>query len=127
MNLVRNKGLMDSINMLKLINIANKRYLLKLLESVMANAKIKNPDVDLKTLFITKAIVDEGPRIKRMMPRARGRADVILKRMSHINIEIEMPEKIEANDKKVKAKAKVKTKTKAESKIKAKAKSKGKK
>lgn len=94
-NLTRNKGLMESINMLKLINIANKKYLIKLLQSVMANAKIKNPDVDLNTLHITKITVNEGPRLKRMMPRARGKADVIKKRQSHINVEIKMPEKKE--------------------------------
>lgn len=91
-NLVRNKSLIESINMLKLINIANKRFLITLLNSIKANAKITNPDVKLEDLFIKKIIVNEGPRLKRMKPRARGKADVIKRKMSHIEVEIEMPE-----------------------------------
>ena len=39
-----------------------------------------------------KILINEGPRLKRMKPRARGRADVIKRRISHINIEVEMPD-----------------------------------
>ena len=91
-NLVRNKTLIDSITMLKLINIGNKKYLVKLLESIKANAKIKNPDVNLDDLLIKRIVVNEGPRLKRTKPRARGRADVIKRRISHIEVEVEMPE-----------------------------------
>lgn len=85
-NLVRNKGLMEGITLLKFLKIANKKYLIKLLESVKANAKIKNPDVDTGTLLIKRIVVQEGPRMKRVMPRARGRADVIRKRICHIQV-----------------------------------------
>ncbi len=85
-NFVRNKKLMESITLLKFLNIANKKYLIKLLESMVANAKIKNPDIDLNSLYIKKIIVQEGPRLKRVMPRARGRADVIHKRICHIKV-----------------------------------------
>ncbi len=91
-NLVRNKGLMEGINILKLMNIFNKKYLIKLLESVKANAKIKNPDVNLGDLLINRIIVNEGPRLKRMRPRARGRSSLIMRRISHIEVEVEMPE-----------------------------------
>ena len=53
-NLVRKKNLLDSIHLLKFLNIGNKKYLIKLLNSVKANAKIKNPDVDLKKLSINR-------------------------------------------------------------------------
>jgi len=92
-NLVRNKGLLESLEMLKLLNVGNKKYLIKLLESVQANAKIKNPDVNLKELVIKTIVVNEGPRLKRIKPRARGRADIIKRRISHIEVEVEMPEK----------------------------------
>ncbi len=108
-NIVRNKGLMESINILKLLRIVNKKYLLKLLESVKANARIKNPDVDLNALHISKIIVNEGSRLKRMKPRARGRADVIKKRLSHIEVEVEMPEKVLEDKKDKKDKKAVKT------------------
>ncbi|MDD5066538.1 MAG: 50S ribosomal protein L22 [bacterium] len=87
-NLVRRKGLIDSINILKFLKIANKKYLIKLLESIKANAKIKNPDINLDTLNIKEIVVQEGPRLKRVMPRARGRADVIKKRICHIIVKV---------------------------------------
>lgn len=95
-NMVRDKSLMESINMLKFLNISNKKYLIKLLESIKANAKIKNPDVDLKTLEIKEIFVQEGPRMKRVMPRARGRADIIKKRICHIKVKV-TDNKIETN------------------------------
>jgi len=57
----------------------------KLLESAISNAE-HNQGADIDELKVSKIFVDEGPRFKRMRPRARGRADVIVKRMSHITI-----------------------------------------
>ncbi|KJU81498.1 Ribosomal protein L22, bacterial-type [Candidatus Magnetobacterium bavaricum] len=57
----------------------------KLLKSAMANAehkKIAEPD----DMNITLAYVDQGPTMKRIMPRAMGRANVIKKRTSHITL-----------------------------------------
>ncbi len=93
-NLIRNKGLIEALNILKFLTMANKRYVVKLLESIKANAKIKNPDVKLEELLLAKIVVNEGPMLKRMRPRARGRSDVILRRISHIEVEVEMPEPI---------------------------------
>ena len=57
----------------------------KLLESAISNAE-HNEGADIDELKVSKIFVDEGPRYKRVQPRARGRADVIVKRMSHITI-----------------------------------------
>ena len=57
----------------------------KLLESAISNAE-HNEGADIDELKVSKIFVDEGPRQKRVQPRARGRADVIVKRMSHITI-----------------------------------------
>jgi len=57
----------------------------KLLESAISNAE-HNEGADIDELKVSKIFVDEGPRQKRVSPRARGRADVIVKRMSHITI-----------------------------------------
>ncbi len=57
----------------------------KLLESAISNAE-HNEGADIDELKVSKIFVDEGPRHKRVSPRARGRADVIVKRMSHITI-----------------------------------------
>lgn len=58
---------------------------LKLLNSALANAK----DVaqkDGSTLFISKITVDEGPTLKRILPRAKGKADRMMKRLSHVTL-----------------------------------------
>ncbi|MCG7532234.1 50S ribosomal protein L22 [Psychrobium sp. MM17-31] len=57
----------------------------KVLESAMANAE-HNEGADIDELVVAKVFVDEGPTMKRIMPRAKGRADRILKRSSHISV-----------------------------------------
>ena len=58
--------------------------LLKLLRSARANAKEKK--MNLEALYVQSIMVDEGPMLKRMLPRARGSASPIQKKMSHIKI-----------------------------------------
>ncbi|MFP4022327.1 MAG: 50S ribosomal protein L22 [Candidatus Paceibacterota bacterium] len=70
--------------------------LLKLLRSAEANAHNKNMEEGLK---ISRLWVDEGPTLFRMMPRAHGRAFVIRKRTSHINIVLTQKETNEGNKK----------------------------
>lgn len=62
--------------------------LLKLLNSAVANAK-NNFHLDETGLYISKITVDEGPKYKRFMPRARGQAYEIQKKTSHINLVLE--------------------------------------
>jgi large subunit ribosomal protein L22 len=57
----------------------------KVLESAIANAE-HNEGADIDELVVATAFVDAGPTMKRIMPRAKGRADRILKRTSHIKI-----------------------------------------
>lgn len=57
----------------------------KVLDSAIANAD-HNYGIDIDRLFIKKIFVDEGSTMKRMLPRAKGRSDRILKRTSHITI-----------------------------------------
>lgn len=57
----------------------------KLLYSAVANAE-HNQRMDVDVLKILTIVVDEGPRMKRWMPRAKGRATPILKRSSHITV-----------------------------------------
>jgi len=67
----------------------NPRYasevILKLLNSAIANAE-NNMGLDRKKLYIADCRADKGPTLKRMQPRAQGRAYRIEKRMSHISI-----------------------------------------
>ena len=57
----------------------------KVLESAIANAE-HNEGADIDDLRVAKIFVDEGPVMKRVMPRAKGRADRILNRSSHITV-----------------------------------------
>ncbi|MEL0628518.1 50S ribosomal protein L22 [Psychromonas aquatilis] len=57
----------------------------KVVDSAIANAE-HNEDADIDELVITKICVDEGPTMKRIMPRAKGRADRIMKRSCHITV-----------------------------------------
>ncbi|RWU11730.1 50S ribosomal protein L22 [Pseudidiomarina gelatinasegens] len=57
----------------------------KVLESAIANAE-HNEGADIDELKVAKIMVDEGPTMKRIKPRAKGRADRILKRTSHITV-----------------------------------------
>ncbi len=64
----------------------------KTLRSAVANAEYaareNNTSLDVDALYITRAVVNEGPKLKRFMPAAMGRATPIQKRTSHIEIEV---------------------------------------
>ena len=73
---------------LELLQFSPKKgaaILKKVLNSAIANAE-HNEGADIDELKITKVYVDQGPTMKRIMPRAKGRADRILKRTSHITL-----------------------------------------
>ena len=57
----------------------------KVLESAIANAE-HNDGADIDELIVAKVFVDEGPTMKRIKPRAKGRADRVFKRSSHITV-----------------------------------------
>jgi large subunit ribosomal protein L22 len=63
------------------------RIILKLLRSAMANAQQKGV-ADLDRLFVSELQINEGPRIKRFMPRAQGRADGRWTRTSHVVLKL---------------------------------------
>jgi len=84
-NLIRGKKVERALNILIFSNKKASVLLKKVLESAIANAEHNN-GIDIDTLRITKILIDEGPTMKRTMPRAKGRADRILKRTSHITI-----------------------------------------
>jgi large subunit ribosomal protein L22 len=59
--------------------------ILKVLKSAMANAE-HNVGLDVDSLYVSQIMVDEGPSLKRIRARAKGRADRITKRTSHITV-----------------------------------------
>lgn len=61
------------------------RLMKKVLDSAIANAE-HNEGADIDELTVSRVFVDEGPTYKRIMPRAKGRANRIMKRTSHITV-----------------------------------------
>ncbi len=86
-NLIRGMNLEDAHRTLFLQTVKPARVILKLLKSAMANAE-QTGVASMDRLFISEITVDNGPRIKRFLPRAQGRADQREKKMSHIQIKL---------------------------------------
>ncbi len=84
-NLVRGKKISDAINIVSFMPQTAARTVKKLLKSALVNAS-QRKGIDQEGLYVEKIFVDEGPRLKRFRPRSMGRADTILKRMSHITV-----------------------------------------
>lgn len=85
-DLIRGKRAAEAMSVLKFMPYRGAPFIAKLLKSAMANAEQKNASVDIDALLIKTALVDQGPVMKRMEPRAMGRSNVIKKRTSHITI-----------------------------------------
>ncbi|VFP86184.1 50S ribosomal protein L22 [Buchnera aphidicola (Cinara pseudotaxifoliae)] len=84
-NIIRGKKALLALRILSSVNKKSALLMKKLLQSALANAE-HNYGVDLKILIISQIFVNGGSSMKRMMPRAKGRADRILKRTSHATI-----------------------------------------
>ncbi len=87
-DLIQNKQVEEAMRILDFVRSDNARRIRKVLKSAISNAQ-NNLELDSKTLYVKKALVDKGPTFKRMKPRARGRADSIKKRTSHITVILE--------------------------------------
>lgn len=84
-DLVRGKDVATAINTLRFMPKKGARILRKVIESALANAS-QNEAIDVDTLYVKTIFIDGGPMLKRIMPRAQGRANRILKRSSHITV-----------------------------------------
>ncbi len=96
-DLVRGKGAVQAQSILRFTTNRSAKPLLKLLKSAVSNAK-NSFQIEEANLYVAKITVDEGPKYKRFMPRARGQAYEIQKKTSHINLVLGL------SDKKVKVK-----------------------
>ena len=83
---VRGKSVSQALSILGFTRKKAALPVQKLLKSAVANAAENEGIHDVDTLTIDRIMVDEGPTLKRFMPRARGRATPIRKRTSHIRI-----------------------------------------
>ena len=85
LDLIRNKPADEAMAILKFTPKAACEPLEKLLKSAIANAE-NNFDMDASRLYVAECTVSQGPTLKRIRPRAHGRAFRINKKTSHINL-----------------------------------------
>jgi large subunit ribosomal protein L22 len=90
---IRGKSVNDALSYLAFSKKHAAKQIEKTLRSAVANAenaaRLANDSLDVDELVITRAVVNEGPKLKRFTPAAMGRATPIQKRTSHVEIEIE--------------------------------------
>jgi large subunit ribosomal protein L22 len=85
LDLIRGKDAGTAMAILKNTPKGASEYLIKLLGSAIANAE-NNFHMDVTKLYVSECFVTPGPTLKRIMPRAKGSADRINKRTSHVTI-----------------------------------------
>ncbi len=84
-DLIRNKTALEALAILKFTPKAASELVEKLLKSAIANAE-NNFGMDVEKLYVSEIFANQGPTLKRVRPRAQGRAFRIRKRTSHITV-----------------------------------------
>jgi large subunit ribosomal protein L22 len=82
---IRGRPVAEAEAVLRFLPSRAARVVAKVLRSAVANAE-NNLDLDRSALVVARAFVDRGPSVKRVQPRARGRADILARRSSHITV-----------------------------------------
>jgi large subunit ribosomal protein L22 len=86
-DLIRGKGVYDALSTLRYTEKRGAAIIEKLIESALSNIESAGT-MDVDNLLVSRAWVNEGPTLRRFMPRARGRATRIRKRTCHIHLEL---------------------------------------
>lgn len=84
-DLVRGKDVNEALAILKFTPRYASEIISKVIKSAAANAE-NNHEMDADKLYISHIVANQGPTMKRFMPRAQGRATEIRKRTSHIEV-----------------------------------------
>jgi large subunit ribosomal protein L22 len=84
---IRGKSVEEALDLLQFSGRKGADIIKKVLESAIANAE-HNDGADVDELKVSTIFVDEGMTMKRIRPRAKGRADRILKRSCHITVKV---------------------------------------
>jgi len=84
-DVVRGMGVDQAITTLRFMPKKGAAIIQKVLESAVANAT-QDDQTDVDSLYVKKIVIDGGPSLKRIRPRAQGRATRIIKRTSHITV-----------------------------------------
>lgn len=91
-DLVRGKDASEAVELLTFLNKKSAPMIRKLVESAIANAEVaaerSNAELDIDDLYVRTIYVDGGPTLRRFRPRAQGRATKIIKKTSHITVEL---------------------------------------
>jgi large subunit ribosomal protein L22 len=88
-DLVRRKPYAEAVSLLENMPHKGARLIRKTMVSAASNALNRDKKLDEDMLYIREIMVDEGPRMKRVWFRGRGRADMLLKRMCHITVVVD--------------------------------------
>lgn len=88
-DLVRRKSYADALAELDVIPNKGAKMIKKVIQSAAANALSLNKKLDEEMLYVKELQVNDGPRLKRMWARAKGKRDILLKRMSHISVVVD--------------------------------------
>ena len=86
-DLIRSKSVNDARLQLSMLGTPAAKEILKILNSAIANAS-NNESISEDELYVTKIFADNGPRLKRFKPKARGRAGAFDRPSSHLTIEV---------------------------------------
>ncbi len=92
-DMIRGKNVSEALSLLHFAPQRAAKLLYKVVRSAQANAEDRGVD-DVDSLYVTRAWVDEGVRLKRWRPRSRGMANGRLRRRSHLCVELD----VEANE-----------------------------
>jgi large subunit ribosomal protein L22 len=91
-DLIRGRNVNDAFSILKFSKKGAAKQVSKVLLSAVSNARAKalraDTRLDEDSLFVSYAVVDEGPTLKRFQPGAQGRATPLNKRTSHVTIRV---------------------------------------
>ncbi|MDR2786443.1 MAG: 50S ribosomal protein L22 [Treponema sp.] len=88
-DMIRRRPYPEAISLLANMPHKGARLIGKVVKSAAAAALGQNKQLDEDMLYVRDVLVDEGPRMKRIWFRARGRADMLLKRMCHITVVVD--------------------------------------
>jgi large subunit ribosomal protein L22 len=87
-DLIRSRPYPEAMSVLENMPHKGARLIRKTLKSAASNALDRDKNLDEDMLYVSKVLIDDGPRMKRVWFRARGRADMLLKRLCHITVEV---------------------------------------
>jgi len=88
-DIVRRRPYAEAIAVLESLPQKGAGMLKKVLQSAASNALAQNKQLDEEMLYIRELRIDEGPRYRRIWPRARGRRDILVKRLSHVSVVVD--------------------------------------